>query len=234
MSVNSIIDANLGLINPDCSNLTVGGVIKVPQPTPTASPQPTATLQGDVGNTPAPRATYVIQAGDQLQSIARFYSISLGDLMAANSITDANRIRAGQILVIPLDKVQREGPTATPTVPPPHPAPQPLSPADGATFSGGAVVLQWAATSELRPGEAYQVTVINVTANDGRILREIVADTRFVVPAEYLPAGTAAFRWSVTTVRQRPSADASQPPVYDSAGATGPERVFVWAGAAAP
>jgi LysM repeat protein len=235
VSVLSIIEANLGVINRECTNINPGEIIKVPQPTPTQTPQPTATLRQGVDVTPVPRATYVVQAGDQLQAIARNYGLTINDILQANGLSDPNRIRAGQVLVIPLELVQLPGPTRTPTVPPPQPAPQLLSPADGAIFRGGdSVILQWASTSQLRPGEAYQVTVINVTANDGRPLREIVTGTRFVVPEAFLPNGPAGFRWSVTTVRQRAGADPNQPPVYDLAGATSVERIFVWTGRAAP
>ena len=52
---------------------------------------------------PAPPSgpTYVIQSGDTLSSIADRFSISLNDLMTANSITDPNTIQAGQQLIIP-------------------------------------------------------------------------------------------------------------------------------------
>jgi murein DD-endopeptidase MepM/ murein hydrolase activator NlpD len=44
---------------------------------------------------------YIVQAGDSLSSIAVFFSISLSDLMSANSITDPNQLDAGQELIIP-------------------------------------------------------------------------------------------------------------------------------------
>ena len=44
---------------------------------------------------------YVVQPGDSLTSIAARFSVSLSDLMAANSITDANQLAAGQQLIIP-------------------------------------------------------------------------------------------------------------------------------------
>jgi murein DD-endopeptidase MepM/ murein hydrolase activator NlpD len=44
---------------------------------------------------------YIVQPGDSLSSIAVFFSISLTDLMSANSITDPNQLAAGQQLVIP-------------------------------------------------------------------------------------------------------------------------------------
>ncbi|MFN8412772.1 MAG: peptidoglycan DD-metalloendopeptidase family protein [Anaerolineales bacterium] len=44
---------------------------------------------------------YVVQAGDSLSSIAGRFDVSLDDLMAANSITNANQVSVGQQLVIP-------------------------------------------------------------------------------------------------------------------------------------
>jgi len=44
---------------------------------------------------------YVVQPGDSLSSIASRFSVSLNELMEANSITDPNQLTAGQQLVIP-------------------------------------------------------------------------------------------------------------------------------------
>ena len=44
---------------------------------------------------------YIVQPGDSLSSIAVFFSISLTDLMSANSIADPNQLDAGQELIIP-------------------------------------------------------------------------------------------------------------------------------------
>ena len=44
---------------------------------------------------------YIVQPGDNLSSIADFFSVSLAELMAANGITDPNQLSAGQQLVIP-------------------------------------------------------------------------------------------------------------------------------------
>jgi murein DD-endopeptidase MepM/ murein hydrolase activator NlpD len=44
---------------------------------------------------------YVVQPGDSLSSIASRFSVDINELMAANGITDANQLDAGQQLVIP-------------------------------------------------------------------------------------------------------------------------------------
>ena len=45
--------------------------------------------------------TYVVKAGDALSKIAALHGVKTKDLMAANNLTDANKIRAGQKLAIP-------------------------------------------------------------------------------------------------------------------------------------
>lgn len=231
VSVASIISANSGLINPECSNLVVGATIKVPQPTPTATPLPTATLSSIVV-TQVPRATYTVKSGDTLAGIARFYGLTLTDLLEVNGLPDANSIREGQVLIIPLERVVTPGPTPTATEPPPYPAPNPLRPRDGESFPAGAnVTLQWTSVGALRPGEFYQVVIEDVTCNCARIQREVVTDTKYILPAAFAPQDGSPhiYRWSVTTVRQRPGSETGQP-AYDSAGVSSPERSFVWVG----
>ncbi|MHB0876181.1 MAG: lamin tail domain-containing protein [Anaerolineae bacterium] len=64
-------------------------------------------------STPQPVATYVVQAGDSLSSIAYRHEVSLEALMKANDIDNANYITLGQTLVIPVGGVAL-APTATP------------------------------------------------------------------------------------------------------------------------
>ena len=45
--------------------------------------------------------TYVVKSGDALSKIAAAHGVKVKDLMAANNITDANKIRVGQKLTIP-------------------------------------------------------------------------------------------------------------------------------------
>ncbi len=53
-------------------------------------------------DTPPRRPSYVVRPGDALSVLADDWGIDLGELMAANGITDANRIWIGQRLVVPL------------------------------------------------------------------------------------------------------------------------------------
>lgn len=62
---------------------------------------------------------YVVKAGDILSEIAKQFGISQTELMAANNITNPDKIRSGQKLVLP---------PPTTTAPPPTPAPtEPIS-----------------------------------------------------------------------------------------------------------
>jgi len=60
---------------------------------PTATPGPTGT--------PVSGPVYIVQSGDNLSLIASRFGVSLGDLMSANFLTDANQIYIGEQLIIP-------------------------------------------------------------------------------------------------------------------------------------
>lgn len=45
--------------------------------------------------------THTLQAGDTLTKVANLYDVSVRDLLAANDMEDANRVRQGQVLRIP-------------------------------------------------------------------------------------------------------------------------------------
>lgn len=230
VSVQSIILLN-GL-DPNCV-LSIGVTLKIPQPTPTATPLPTSTL-GVVGTPEPTRATYTVHSGDTLQGIATFFRIPLSSLMEANGITDPSKIREGQVLIIPLEDVVPDGPTPTPSQPPPWPAPNLLQPADGQIFTAGdfSIALQWAGVGELRGNEFYYVTIEDVTCNCASFYRQATIETKLILPESIRPPeGTVrAYRWSVLVVRQRPTT--SGQPEYDAAGATSASRIFVWMGGA--
>jgi len=231
VSSQSIIILNQ--LDPNC-NLSVGRSLQIPQPTPTPTPLPTATL-GAAIITQVPRTTYTVHAGDTLAGIAKFYGVGVADLMSVNGITDPSAIKAGQVLIIPLELAVTPGPTPTATLPPPWPAPNQLLPTDGQTFNpGDTVTLQWTAVGTLRPNESYLVTVEDVTCSCARILKQATTETKLIVPASFRQTDAAlhVFRWTVTTVLNR-SPDNAQPQ-YDSAGATSSIRDFIWLGGNVP
>jgi len=88
----------------------VSGCLTVAPADPTPTPRPTPV----VTPTPTPEPTnrsYVVQSGDTLLIIAERFGLTLGQLMAANpTITDPNRIRVGQVIVIPPPGAPDTGP----------------------------------------------------------------------------------------------------------------------------
>ena len=92
--------------------LLLAGCVTVVQPKPSTTP---ASSQGvSQAPTPTPAATaqsYVVVAGDNLHAIAQRFGLTVGQLLAANpDITDPNRIRVGQTLVIPPPDAPDTGP----------------------------------------------------------------------------------------------------------------------------
>jgi len=105
--------------------------------------------------TPAPRAPaasvaagpneYVVQPGDSLSKIAARHGVSTRELAELNSISDPNKLRAGQKLKLPAaakplesaPTVQRPTPppappASAPALPPPAPAPEMTAPSSSA------------------------------------------------------------------------------------------------------
>ncbi len=227
VSSNSIIVLN-GL-DPNC-NLSVGRVLQIPQPTGTPTPLPTATL-GAVVATQVPRIQYTVNDGDTLGGIATFYGVTVNDLMEVNGIGDATSIRPGDVLIIPVERIITPGPSPTPTPNPPWPAPNQLLPTDGQAFdAAGVVTLQWTSVGALRPDEFYYVVIEDVTCNCARFYKLPTTDTKLIVPSTFrhTEAAIHVYRWTVTTVRQRPNTNVN--PEFDPAGATSTIHDFVWQG----
>ncbi len=87
--------------------IPVAGAVR-PVTVPTATPPPADATPIPPPVTPAPDAapaaapgTYLVQRGDTLWLIAQRFGLSVGQLMAANSIGNPNYIYYGQVLVIP-------------------------------------------------------------------------------------------------------------------------------------
>ena len=91
--LNNVVDVNkirVGqkLILPDYSKPSASQ----PAEKSAKSAEAKATASGDA---------YVVKPGDALSKIAAAHGVKTKDLLAANNLTDANKIRAGQKLVIP-------------------------------------------------------------------------------------------------------------------------------------
>ncbi len=127
MSLNGITNANL---------IRVGQVIRLSADPAPVAPAPAAPAPApEAAPAPAPEAapataaptTYTVVARDTLSGIASRFGTTTRNLMSLNGITNANRIRVGQVLTI-------VGSAAAPAAPAPAtPAPAPAAPAPTAT-----------------------------------------------------------------------------------------------------
>jgi len=231
-SVTGIISLNN--LNSTCTNLAIGQKIKVPLPTPTQLPPPTATLQAaDATRAACQTVQYTVQANDTLSTIANNYAVSIPAIKDFNGLS-TDSVFVDQKLSIPLCmRAATPGPSPTPTTPPPYQAPNLLLPADGAPFTlaNDTITLQWASIGTLRSTENYQVTIEDVTAGTGRKLVAYATDTKYIVPVTFRPQDSTShvMRWSVVTVRQTGTDDQGNP-VWSIAGAASLLRTFTWTG----
>jgi LysM repeat protein len=90
----------------DANKIIVGQKLILPDHSKPSQSQPTAKSAATKTKSAAKEAaasgdSYVVKSGDALSKIAVAHGVKLKDLMAANNITDANKIRAGQKLTIP-------------------------------------------------------------------------------------------------------------------------------------
>ena len=231
VSTQSIIIQNQ--LSSDCL-LSVGQKLKIPYPTATPAPPPTAIPNEATQTAQAcEKVNYTVQANDTLSSISATYNVPQDAIKFYNGLPSDN-VLLGTTIQIPLcERFATPGPTPTATLPPPYPAPNLLLPAHGAAFTlaNDVVTLQWASIGTLRDNERYQVTVLDVTSEQGLRLTEYVTDTKFIVPTSFRPNDNLAhiISWWVTTVRQN-GVDEQGQPLYVSAGANSDQRAFSWVG----
>jgi LysM repeat protein len=235
VSIRSIIDLNN--LGTQCL-LSVGQTILVPQPTPTATLPPTATLAPREATVAAcPTVDYTVEANDTLFGIAQNYNVSMDAIREYNGLA-SDTVFEGQRLIIPLcERLGEGGATPTPTLPPPYPAPNLLLPRDGQPFTlaDESVTLQWAAVGTLRENEFYKVVVQDVTieseGTNRKTLINYVTDTKFIVPVEFRPNESTphVIRWWIEPVRLVGSSTGGEPR-YQPAGAVSIKRAFAWSG----
>ena len=222
----------LNVLPQDCTTLSEGQKLLIPQATPTPTLAPTGTLSSSQATELACQFyPYTVVSGDTLSSIAANYNVSTTSIQSYNGLS-SDVVYEGMDLNIPLcERLPTAGPTPTATNPPPYSAPNLLLPADGAVFSADndSVTLQWNSVATLNQNEAYAVTIEDTTAGDGTRLTEYVTDTKFIVPVSFRPVDSKphVLRWYVLTVRQT-GTSADGKPIYDTAGATSTSRAFVW------
>lgn len=239
VSVTSIITLNN--LPTACNTLYINQPLLIPQPTPTATPMPSATYSlAEQTEAACEKVDVVVQSTDTLGSISAAYDVPMAAIKEENGLS-GDTVYLGQTLIIPLCRRHATpGPTPTATLPPPYAAPNLLLPANGTPFTlaDDAITLQWASVGSLAENEAYQVTVEDITAEKGPSLVDQVTDTKYILPSTIRPTDGIAhiFSWFVEVVRISGS-DESGNSTWSSAGAASQPRYFSWtgrAGAATP
>ena len=130
MSINGITNANL-IRAGQVLRLSSDGVAPA-APAP-AAPAPTTTAPAAPAPA-APATTYKVVAGDSLSGIAARFGTTTRNLMSLNGITDANRIRIGQVLTIAGAAAPATPAPSTPAPTTPAPStPAPTTPAPNAS-----------------------------------------------------------------------------------------------------
>ncbi|GAB4578485.1 MAG: hypothetical protein Fur0022_12200 [Anaerolineales bacterium] len=233
VSVQSIV-----LLNNLDTNCTIfpSQVLLIPQPTPTPTALPSATLDATQSYVAScDKAEITVQSGDTLSTISANYQVPMESIRRWNNMS-GDIVQEGMPLTIPLcerDLSVIGGPTSTPTPAPPYPGPNLLLPTDGATFTlaTDTITLQWASVGALRENEFYVVIIVDATGGEERRLVEYVTDTKFIVPLDFLNTTNSLtlYYWQVGTVRQI-GTDEQGLPEYEEAGALSNRRGFVWSG----
>ncbi|RPI21748.1 MAG: LysM peptidoglycan-binding domain-containing protein, partial [Chloroflexota bacterium] len=218
VSVLSIVQANN--LSTECI-LSVNTQLLIPYPTPTVTPLPPSTLSAlDATDAACEKVSYEVQEGDPPSTVAVNFNVPWQSIKEENGLP-GDTVFLGQTLIIPLCmRATPVGPTPTPTLPPPYPAPNLLLPAHGAAFTlaDDIVTLQWASVGTLRDGEYYQESIEDITAGTGTRLVEAVKDTKYIVPATSRPNDRSphAIEWRVLNVPQTgPSLDRKA--IYETA-----------------
>jgi len=232
VTIRSIADLNN--LPPDCGVLSVGQIILIPQPTPTASPMPTGTLSvGEATESACQKIEYRVGENDTLNGIALNYAVSMETIKTYNGLT-SDTVWVGQVLDIPLcERLPTAGPTPTPTLPPPYSPTNLLLPADGAVFAGNneSIALQWAAIGGLLENELYAVTIEDLTEGQGKKLVDYTSDTKYNIPTNFRPLENAphVIRWWIQPVRQSGTTDEGDT-IWVPAGSQSNPWVFSWSG----
>ncbi|HNB50873.1 MAG TPA: LysM peptidoglycan-binding domain-containing protein [Anaerolineales bacterium] len=233
VSVQSIILQNN--LDTNCT-IIPGTILLIPQPTPTATALPSATLDATQAyEASCEKAEITVQSGDTLSTISANYQVPMEAIRRWNNLS-GDIVQEGMPLTVPLcerDASVVGGPTSTPTPAPPYSAPSLLLPADGATFSlsTDTITLQWASVGALRDNEYYVVVIVDATGGEERKLVEYVTDTKFIVPLDFLNGanGPTLYYWQIGTVRQIGTNEEGLPE-YEDAGILSERRGFVWSG----
>jgi LysM repeat protein len=232
VSVQSIVTLNN--LPATCNTLYINQPLLIPQPTPTGTSLPSATMSlAEQTEAACEKVDIIVQSTDTLGSISSSYNVPMEAIREENGLS-GDTVYLGQPLTIPLcRRYATPGPTPTATLPAPYTAPNLLLPANGAPFTlnDSSITLQWASVGTLRENESYAVTLEDITAGLGPTLIEYVTDTKYNVPSTIRPTDGVAhiFSWWIVVVRITGS-DENGNPTWTSAGNISSPRYFSWTG----
>jgi LysM repeat protein len=172
-------------------------------------------------STPTPKSglfKVLVQQGDTIDSIAKRMGSTIDAIIQANeSIASADTIiRPGDLLNVPVGAVAFTSvdpesvgatatlvPTPTPTPGLRWPAPQLMTPLEGAQLAGGEVLLQWLSVGSLSPNEVYVVRVVPQGQSRSQ-LTDVATSTSYRVPVDWLKRQARrsnGFTWTVQVAR---------------------------------
>lgn len=232
VSSQAIINANPE-IGQDCI-LYIGQEVKVPQPTATNTPAPTATPNEAQKTRMACSDVrqHTVAEGESMSLIEAAYEVPSERIMEWNNLS-SDVVWIGQPLEIPICyRTFAGGVTVTPTMAPPYPKTELLLPQEGQGYEGDVdVVLQWSSVGELRSNEHYQVVVMDLTTNEQERFYGYSKETNFTLPDSLMPEDDLphVFEWWVVPVAQI-GADINGDPLYTDGGPASDVWVFTWKG----
>ena len=203
--------------------------------------------------TPTPKSglfKVLVQEGDTIDSIAKRMGSSIEAIVQANeSITSADTIiRPGDLLNVPVGAVTFSPsdqssagatatfvPTPTPTPGLRWPAPQLMTPLEGAELADGEVLLQWLSVGSLSPNEVYVVRIVPQGQSRAQ-LTDVVTSTSYRVPVDWLQRQarrSSGFAWTVQVARDARAIAGQVGGLLASSPVSAPKR-FEWTEATAP
>ncbi len=167
--------------------------------------------------TPTPKSglfKVLVRQGDTIDSIAKRMGSSIEAIVQANeTIGSADTIiRPGDLLNVPVGTVTFTPadlslagatatwvPTPTPTPGLRWPAPQLMTPLEGAQLAGGEVLLQWLSVGSLSPNEVYVVRIVPRGQSRAQFT-DVATSTSYRVPVDWLKRQarrSSGFTWTV-------------------------------------
>jgi LysM repeat protein len=240
VSLESLLELNG---ETDSDYIQEGVDVLIPYPTYTPTPDVTQlpTLQVLEEIQPGQCREHVIAAGETLIRIALDYEVSVQLIKEVNSIVDADLVREGQKLCIPLvtpgpAPSPTFGPSPTPEIEPPHPAPQLLYPPAGVEVPPRSdhIMLQWTVVDLLDSDEYYMVELRNVSHPDTRAVHGFVKTTAWQLPESVRPRADRieTFAWRISVVRGNLD-PANEDFRWERSGFPSSWQTFMWMGVAA-